>query len=154
MNPVQSISSVFKQYFGFSGRARRSEYWWFFLFQLILAFVFSFVSPVLYWIYLVATLFPALAVLIRRLHDTGRTGWWVLLAFIPFGGLVILIFAVIQGDRGDNRYGPDPLRPPADIGLEGIGRARSSQDEARLCTSCGSALESGANFCRSCGIAV
>ena len=155
MSFTQSLSSVFRQYFVFSGRARRSEYWWFALFQLIVALVLAIILPVLYVIYIVATLLPSLAVLVRRLHDTGRPAWWLLLAIIPFGSLVLLIFTVLDGERGENKYGPDPLlRSPTDAFFEGIVRAQSSQGGARFCISCGSALESGANFCRSCGTAV
>lgn len=57
-----------------------------------------------------ALFLPALAVLVRRLHDTDKSGWWVLLSFIPLGGLVLLFFAVTEGTNGPNRYGPDPKR--------------------------------------------
>ena len=154
MNPGQSITSVFKQYFGFSGRARRSEYWWFALFQIIALIVLANIFGPLLFIYFVATIFPALAVLVRRLHDTGRSAWWLLLAIMPFGGIVILILVVTRGDRRENRYGPDPLRSPADVVVEGVGGARSSQDGVRFCTNCGSALASSANFCRACGTGV
>ena len=112
-------------YANFSGRARRKEYWmftlFFMLFLLVPSFVFGLliamfpsetvlisggiILAALYFIHLV----PALAVTVRRLHDTGKSGWLYLLALIPYiGSLIIFIFTVIKGDRGDNKYGPDP----------------------------------------------
>ena len=157
MNPMQSISSVFRQYIGFSGRAGRSEYWWFILFQIIVAFILGFSAQVLYVIFVFATFLPALAVLVRRLHDTGRTAWWLLLAIVPFGSLVLLIFAVIAGERRENRYGPEPLSSPADGTFESAGGFQGfqgSQDSAGSCNNCGAELDSAANYCRSCGTAV
>lgn len=112
-------------YANFNGRARRKEYWmftlFFMLFLLVPSFVFGLligmfpsetvlisggiILAALYFIHLV----PALAVTVRRLHDTGKSGWLYLLALIPYiGSLIIFIFTVIKGDRGDNKYGPDP----------------------------------------------
>ena len=60
-------------------------------------------------LYTLAVLLPSIAVTVRRLHDTDRTGWWILLGFIPIiGGIVLLVFYVLEGTRGPNRYGPDP----------------------------------------------
>lgn len=155
MNPAQSISSVFSQYFGFNGRASRSEYWWFFLFQFIIAVVLSIVIPILYWIYFLGTIIPYLAVAIRRLHDTGRSGWWILIGLVPiFGGIILLVFFVIGGDRGQNRYGPDPLQPTPGMGIEEGAANQSPQGAAAFCTSCGSAMAPSASYCRSCGAAV
>ena len=152
MNPVQSISSVFRQYFGFSGRASRSEYWWFFLFQFISMIVLSIAAPTVYWIYVIATFMPGLAVIIRRLHDTERSGWWVLIAFVPLlGSITLLVFASFEGDRRSNKYGPDLLLPPAVQTFGSAGGAGIPQSEATNCANCGSLLDSGGNFCRSCG---
>jgi len=109
--------AVLKNYVGFSGRARRAEYWQFVLFNII-ALVVCFVidlaigSPVLYYIYLLAVLLPSLAVGARRLHDTDRSGWWLLLGLIPLiGGIVLLVFMCLEGTRGNNKYGADPKAP-------------------------------------------
>ena len=107
---------VLKKYAEFTGRARRTEYWMFFLFNLIIAAVLLgvemavFGGPgVLYGIYMLAILLPALGVTVRRLHDTGRTGWWVLVWLIPIvGPIVILVFMVLDSQPGDNEYGPNP----------------------------------------------
>ncbi|MTD27425.1 DUF805 domain-containing protein [Erwinia sorbitola] len=112
--------AVLKNYAEFSGRARRKEYWMFILFntliQMVLMVLFfhtdgSFLqSPILiiYGVYTVATLSPLLAVSVRRLHDTNRPGWWMLLYFVPFGGIVILVILCLDGDKESNRFGAPP----------------------------------------------
>ena len=110
-------------YANFNGRARRKEYWmftlFFMLFLLASIFVIAIIGPVseeaeiftiiIFVVFYLAHFVPALAVTVRRLHDTGKSGWMYLLAFIPYiGGLIIFIFTVIEGDKGDNQYGPDP----------------------------------------------
>ena len=107
--------AVLKQYAVFSGRARRKEYWMFCLFNLIIAIVLAVIegvvgSPgIVGMIYSLAVLVPSIAVGIRRLHDTGRTGWWLLIALIPLiGAIVLIIFTVQDSDEGDNAYGPNP----------------------------------------------
>ena len=112
---------VLKNYFNFSGRARRKEYWMFFLFQFIFALVAIVIDNVLglaikdvgygpfYLLLVLATLIPGLAVTVRRLHDIGKSGWFILVSFIPLiGGIILLVFAVTGGDYGENEYGPDP----------------------------------------------
>jgi len=104
-----------KNYAVFSGRARRTEYWCFVLFSLIVTVVLSALeavvglSGVLSTIYSFGVLIPSLAVGIRRLHDTGRCGWWMLLCLIPIvGGIVLTGFLASDSERGDNDYGPNP----------------------------------------------
>lgn len=141
----QAIKSVFSQYATFTGRARRSEYWWFYLFFNLVSLPFQIFFFVMYltafapvlesadsngqysevaleeidWslfavgfvpmiIVTLAFLVPSLAVLVRRLHDTGRSGWWWLISFVPFGSVAILVFSVLDGQPYDNEYGPDP----------------------------------------------
>ena len=112
---------VLKKYAVFSGRARRKEYWFFVLFNIIIAFVLGFIDGLmgnvhaesgmglLGGLYALAVLLPGIGVSVRRLHDTGRTGWWLLLAFVPLvGALVLLVFMVLDGESGPNEYGPDP----------------------------------------------
>jgi uncharacterized membrane protein YhaH (DUF805 family) len=107
--------SVLKNYTGFSGRARRTEYWMFALIDgIILVVLYALALAVhallfLYVIYALAVLLPSLAVAFRRLHDTGRTAWWLLIGLVPFiGGIVLLVFACLPGTPGPNQYGPDP----------------------------------------------
>jgi uncharacterized membrane protein YhaH (DUF805 family) len=120
---------VLKKYAVFSGRARRKEYWMFFLFNLIIYVVLALIdglmgtfSPqaglgVLSGLYSLAVLIPSLAVTVRRLHDTGRSGWWILIALVPFiGGIVLLVFMVLDSQPGENQYGPNPKATTAAAG--------------------------------------
>lgn len=112
--------AVLKNYVGFSGRARRAEYWQFTLFNiiaLIAAFVIDLAihSPILYALYALAVLLPSLAVAVRRLHDTDRSGWWLLIGVIPLiGGIVLLVFMCLEGTQGSNKHGANP-KAPADV---------------------------------------
>ncbi len=106
---------VIKNYVGFSGRARRTEYWMFVLFNFIISAVLGILQymadmgTLLTALYSLALFLPGLAVSFRRLHDTGRSGWWVLISFIPIiGAIILIVFMVMEGDRGANKYGSDP----------------------------------------------
>lgn len=109
--------SVLKNYAGFSGRARRKEYWMFTLVNVIVAVVLEVIAlaskssavQVVYVIYLLAVLVPSIAVLVRRLHDTGKSGAWFWIGLVPFiGGIWLLVLTVLEGNSGANQYGPDP----------------------------------------------
>lgn len=112
---------VLKKYAVFKGRARRKEYWFFVLFNVIISFVLTLIDGmlgtlsvesgvgVLGVIYLLAVLLPGIGVSIRRLHDTGRSGWWLLIGLIPFvGAIVIFVFMLLDSTPGENQYGPNP----------------------------------------------
>ncbi|MCW8193407.1 DUF805 domain-containing protein [Proteobacteria bacterium 005FR1] len=100
---------VLKKYAVFDGRAQRVEFWWFVLINLIIAVVLGWISETLSSIYGLAVLLPAIGVSIRRLHDTGRTGWWLLLSFLPvIGTIILIIFYVQDSEEGTNEYGPNP----------------------------------------------
>ena len=92
----ESIQACFSKYVDFSGRASRSEYWWFALFVFLGSFVLSMFSTALNIVFLLATLLPQLAAASRRLHDTGRSGWWQLIAFVPLIGILVLIVVLAQ----------------------------------------------------------
>ncbi|MBL8562935.1 MAG: DUF805 domain-containing protein [Gemmobacter sp.] len=136
----EAIETVLKQkYATFSGRASRSEYWWFVLFIMIVALVLSGIMMMgmdfttgemgtlaklaagLLVIFYLGVLIPSIAVAVRRLHDRNMSGWWYLgfiaLSFIPLVGFVasiaMLVIFCLKGTDGDNRFGPDPLRPGA-----------------------------------------
>ena len=111
MNMIEAVKAVFSKYATFEGRARRSEYWWFVLFSFIIAVVLNLISPgLLGGIWSLAMLLPSLAVGARRLHDIARSGWWLLIGFIPLIGLIVLIvFFVKPGQTGANRFGANPL---------------------------------------------
>ncbi len=109
--------AALKNYVGFSGRARRTEYWMFFLFHLIVVVVLSVLDRLIFQdelgyltpAYVLLTFIPSLAVTVRRLHDTGRSGWWYLISLVPLvGGIVLLVFTVSEGNTGPNAYGDDP----------------------------------------------
>lgn len=113
--------SVLKQYAVFSGRARRTEYWMFVLCNLIVMLLLGMVdkliggdNELISSIYSLAVLLPSLAVAARRLHDTDRSGWWLLLGLIPIiGTLVLIYFMVCNGQQGPNRFGDDPKAAPS-----------------------------------------
>jgi len=116
-------TDVIKQYAVFDGRAGRPEYWWFFLINTIISVILDLVIPgatgqVLGAIYALAVLLPSIGVGIRRLHDTNRTGWWLLVSLVPLVGWIwIIVLLALAGDDGPNRYGPPPgtLREPDTI---------------------------------------
>ena len=101
-------------YAQFSGRASRSEYWWFFLGSFLIGIALGVVdaalnSAVLTSLFVLGLIIPSLALNVRRLHDTGRSGWYVLLGLIPlFGPLVLLAFYASKGERRANKYGLVP----------------------------------------------
>lgn len=111
---MQWYLEVLKKYAVFNGRARRAEYWWFTLFSIIASVVLSVIDGVLgtpgvlAGIYALAVLLPSIAVAIRRLHDTGRSGWWLLLTLVPVAGIVVIVFLVLDSQPGENEHGPNP----------------------------------------------
>lgn len=115
------IGRCFTNYADFTGRARRSEYWYFRLFNLIILFslllIFALLGSlkemrivllIFYILYVLATLIPSLAVTVRRLHDTGRSGWNVLLGFVPVASLILLIYLTEDSKYDANQWGPNP----------------------------------------------
>jgi uncharacterized membrane protein YhaH (DUF805 family) len=115
---------VLKKYAVFNGRARRKEYWYFVLFNFIISLILGLIEgliigingsvhetnfSVLGLIYSLAIFIPSIAVAVRRLHDTDRTGWWILIGLIPvIGWIIFLIFLVQDSSPGENKYGPNP----------------------------------------------
>jgi uncharacterized membrane protein YhaH (DUF805 family) len=117
---------VFERYALFNGRAMRTEFWMFQLFNFLISIVLAIVDAILGTdgggtspgviggLYSLAVLIPSLAVGSRRLHDTNRSGWWQLLYLIPvIGWIVLLIFFVQDSDAGENQHGPNPKAAPA-----------------------------------------
>ncbi|MFB7040483.1 MULTISPECIES: DUF805 domain-containing protein [unclassified Streptomyces] len=110
---------VLKKYAVFSGRARRKEFWMFTLFNFIAAVILAILDnllgiQLLSLIYTLAVFLPALGVSVRRLHDTGRSGWWILIALVPLvGGIILLVFNCLEGEQQQNAYGPNPKLAPA-----------------------------------------
>jgi uncharacterized membrane protein YhaH (DUF805 family) len=112
---------VVKRFADFSGRSQRAEYWYFVLFNFIISFVLGFVDGlagtiisetglgILGILYGLFILIPSISVGVRRLHDTGRSGWWLLIGLIPIIGAIVLIIFFIQDSQSEtNTYGPNP----------------------------------------------
>jgi uncharacterized membrane protein YhaH (DUF805 family) len=123
------LTVVTKKYADFNGRARRREYWMYALFYAIVAIglymIFGVIGAAVMrdgsgfalgglgvTLLSLGLILPSLAVTVRRLHDIGRSGWWWLISFIPFGSLVLFIFTVLDSQPGDNQYGPNPKGIP------------------------------------------
>jgi uncharacterized membrane protein YhaH (DUF805 family) len=107
---------VLQNYANFNGRARRKEYWMFVLFNFIASFILGFIGgllefPLLANLYSLAVLLPSIAVAVRRMHDVGKSGWFVLIPIYNF------ILAVSDGEKGENQYGPDPKNESSDDSL-------------------------------------
>lgn len=121
----EAVNTCLKQkYATFQGRAARSEYWWFTLFSILVQIAAQIVFGVLasmgdamaliglvvMVVVILGLIAPGISVLVRRLHDTGRSGWWFWIALVPLvGGIVLLVFLVSKGTEGDNQFGADPL---------------------------------------------
>jgi uncharacterized membrane protein YhaH (DUF805 family) len=110
-----------RRYADFNGRSRRKEYWSYTLLIIAAVIVLSLIEGVLgmsgmvagvygplTMLLLLGTLVPSLAAGVRRLHDQDKSGWWMLLGLVPLAGLVLLVFFLLEGTRGENRFGPDP----------------------------------------------
>ena len=111
----EAISSVLSNYVTFTGRAPRSEFWYWALFNFIVSIIASAIDMIvglgfLALIVSLGLLLPNISVGIRRLHDIDRTGWWVLIAFTGIGAILLLVWACFKGTDGQNSYGADPLR--------------------------------------------
>lgn len=121
---------VLKDFGNFRGRARRSEYWYFVLFNIIFAIVAMVLDNVLgttfkiegttipygyiYLLYALVVIIPGLAVAVRRLHDVGKSGWFFLIVLIPLiGSIWLLVLFLTEGKPGDNKWGPNPKDVPA-----------------------------------------
>ncbi|WP_112180404.1 DUF805 domain-containing protein [Paraliobacillus zengyii] len=106
---------VIKKYAEFSGRSRRTEYWIFTLFNTIIGIILTSLQSiselfvVLTVLYSLFVLIPGIAVTVRRLHDIGRSGFWILISFIPIiGSIILFVFTLLDSEQGENRYGPNP----------------------------------------------
>ncbi|PFG44642.1 uncharacterized membrane protein YhaH (DUF805 family) [Isoptericola jiangsuensis] len=132
-----AVKSVFGNYATFSGRARRSEFWFWYLFMAIVGAVGGTVLGItagttldietgtvsggfwavyaVFMLVMLALVLPSIAVSVRRLHDTDRSGFWYFLGFVPFGGIVLLVFWAGEGTPGDNRFGASPKAVAAPV---------------------------------------
>ena len=126
MNLATALRSFASRFRDFSGRSRRAEYWLVQLFLVVTNLAVAFIDlALIVWdvdrcianggggivglVWILVTIVPALALLVRRLHDTGKSGWWALVGFVPFlGALLLLVFTVTDSTPGDNKYGSNP----------------------------------------------
>lgn len=128
MTFTQSVKTVLSKYATFTGRAARSEYWWFALFIFLMSIPLAAIDQLLVapslgyesfkeatpqfvsWLFSLAMLLPSISVAVRRMHDLNKSGWWVLIIFIPLIGFLLMLYWFVQrGTEGANDYGPDPL---------------------------------------------
>ena len=118
----EAIKSVLSKYATITGRASRSEYWYFYLFYILVYIGISAVSAIIPFllilsiVFAVAIFIPSITVSIRRLHDKNKSGWWLLISFIPLVGILVLLYwFVTAGTDGPNEFGADPLAHPEDV---------------------------------------
>jgi uncharacterized membrane protein YhaH (DUF805 family) len=114
MNFGEAISAGFSNYVNFSGRASRSEFWFWILFGVIFSIIANVIDavigiPVISAVVALALLLPNISISVRRLHDIDRTGWWFLLVLTVIGSILLIVWACFKGTSGPNTYGPDPL---------------------------------------------
>jgi uncharacterized membrane protein YhaH (DUF805 family) len=166
--------AVLKKYKVYEGRAGRREFWLFVLAQIIISFALGILSliPILGFLFGIvsalfgiATIVPSIMVGIRRLHDTDKSGWFMLIMLIPLvGGIILIVISAMEGTPGENKYGPVPedILPVSGVSNSGSQTAHvapaasaaqetSSNGKPVFCGSCGAKNERGAKFCGSCG---
>ena len=113
---IDAIKLAFKNYVNFNGRSRRSELWWFFLFNIIIQIIISILANLitkyliyLSYIYVLIAFLPSLGLGVRRLHDIGKSGWYIFIAFIPLvGAFILLYFYCLDSENQSNEYGDSP----------------------------------------------
>lgn len=109
MSFTEAVTSVFSKFITFDGRARRAEYWYYALFVFIISFISGFFGQFISRAISIVLLLPGISVGVRRLHDTGKSGLWFLISFVPVvGAIVLLVFYLIDSQPGTNQYGPNP----------------------------------------------
>lgn len=107
----EAVTLGFKRYIVFTGRSTRSEFWWWVLFVVVSVLVLNLISPPIQFAFLIIILMPCISLGVRRMHDINRSGWWMLLfvgfmVYVPL--IILLILAAFPGNKGPNRYGPEP----------------------------------------------
>ena len=150
---------VLRKYAVFSGRARRKEFWYFSLVSFIIVLVLTVLDNQLgsfhratdlglfVSLYYLAVLIPNIAVTVRRVHDIGRSGWWLLIVFIPIVGIIVLfVFMVLDSQPGSNQFGPNPkgedIAPAMDSGM-GMGSDSGTSMNTGSDSGMGSSSDSG-----------
>jgi uncharacterized membrane protein YhaH (DUF805 family) len=145
VNLPTAVATCFKKYATFSGTASRPEYWWFALFNFIVAVILILTRvPALNTVWSLAVLVPGLAVAVRRLHDSGRSAWWLLTGLIPLWLLILLCF---PGKETNNRYA---VGGSSSAWTPSVTEASATTSTAK-CPSCGKMRLPGQNYCMGCG---
>lgn len=106
MTFTDSIKTCLSKYADFSGRATRSECWWFVLFQILITILAAIIHPIVYIVVALGLFLPSCAAQVRRMHDIGKSGWYLLISIIPFIGLIVIYWLCKESDAGSNAYGP------------------------------------------------
>ncbi len=144
MDFATAVQTCFRKYIVFSGRAQRSEYWYWVLFMILANIAISFLEAVindmatgnaglLNAAFSIATLLPGVSVVVRRLHDTNRSGWWYWIVLVPIVGIIILlVWLATKGSDGPNDFGHDPLDDDTWIDHTGPGDGNDGRDGADL----------------------
>lgn len=160
--------AVLKEYAVFDGRIRRKKFWTFTLINFVITLIISTIVPPLSPLYALGVLLPSLGATIRRLHDTGRSGAWVLISLIPIIGLIVVVFLAQDSETGTNQYGPNPKEiansREDDFTVNGEDQlTANSQTENNslmereekpaqiICSKCGAEVKAENNFCPECG---
>ena len=126
MTFIEAVKHVLTNYAKFSGRARRSEYWYFFLFNFVVSLILGYILPAVSSVYSLAVLIPTLAVSWRRLHDIGKAGGWYFICLVPIvGWILLLVWLCKDSQPGENQYGPNP-KDAAPAGAAYAGAAPSA----------------------------
>lgn len=139
-------TEAFRKYGEFNGRATRAEYWYFYLFNLIIAVVLGAVegpnTSALSDIYRLIILIPSIAVAVRRMHDVNKSGWFMI---IPFYNLIL---AASKGTEGDNKYGHSSGKAKNE---EASAKNEASVESSKYCNRCGKSIDADSKFCTNCG---
>ena len=151
MSFMDAVKSALTNYVGFSGRARRSEFWLYNLFCVIVGVAASIVGSVFVSFLLVplALLLPGFAITVRRLHDIGKSGWMILVALVPLvGPIILLVLFCLDSQPGQNAYGANPK------GVAGAAPLASVRAQGHHCPSCQQPVAPATGYCQTCGAVV
>lgn len=105
---LEAVKLFFTHYTDFNGRSRRSEYWWVVLFNAIVDTLIGAIAPEITWIWSLVILVPTLALVVRRLHDVGKRGWFYLWILLPLVGSILVLIQLLKDSAPDNQWGPNP----------------------------------------------
>ena len=158
---LDEYRNALRRFADFQGRSTVREFWSFHLVNTVIGLLLVLLVPPIGVVYAIGILLPGSAVGVRRLHDQDRSGWWLLIAFIPFGVLFLLFWATEVGTTGRNDFGPDPMWPTGEQIQVGLSKPTSSrgpfltppsQTNDLVCSECDASVPEAAAFCHHCGL--